>query len=54
MTDEEKHEFCLRTTGFHAVFLPPSIYDQAERSGICMKYYVRQQPIPKPTAELAH
>jgi hypothetical protein len=48
VTDKEKHEWCSRRTGFHAVFLTPSEYNAAERRGICMSYYVIQKLIPAP------
>ncbi len=28
-------------------FIPPSLYDAAEREGVDMRPYVKQQPIPK-------
>lgn len=46
MTDDEKHAFCRERTGFSAVFLPPKLYEEAERQGYDMRYYVKQQPIP--------
>ena len=47
MTDAEKHEWCLRRTGHPAVFLPPSLYDAAERAGCDMRLYVRTRLIPR-------
>jgi hypothetical protein len=32
--------------GFGPVFLPPSLYDEAERQGYDMHGYVKQQPVP--------
>jgi hypothetical protein len=46
MTDDEKHEFCRERTGFGAVFLPPTIYEAAERAGYDMRFYVMQKSMP--------
>jgi hypothetical protein len=37
------------------VFLPPALYDRATREGVDMRFYIKQQPIPKllPSVELA-
>ena len=46
LTDEEKHAWCRRRGYPSAVFLPPALYDAAEREGYDMRYHVKQQPIP--------
>lgn len=46
-TDQEKNEFCLRRTGSPATLVPPLMYDRAAALGCDMRWYVRQQPIPK-------
>lgn len=47
MTDAEKHADCRKRWGaeFSAVFLPPSLYEAAERAGVDMRDYVKQRPI---------
>lgn len=44
--DRREHEFARRLGWPHAVFLPPSLYDRAKASGIDLRGYVRQRPIP--------
>lgn len=48
MTDSEKHERARKMGYPHAVFLPQSLYELAERSGINMDFYVIQKPIALP------
>jgi hypothetical protein len=40
VTDEEKHAWCLRRTGYRAGYLAPLTYAKAERDGQDMRYYV--------------
>lgn len=49
MSDEEKHALALKRTGVQAVFLPPALYDAAQRAGYDMSWFVKQQPIPRLT-----
>lgn len=46
MTDEDKHADCFKRTGHPAVFIPPSLYDAAERGGHDMRDYVKVKPVP--------
>lgn len=46
VTDDEKHEWCRKRGYPSAVFLPPSLFDAAEKSGYDMRWYVKQQKIP--------
>lgn len=46
MTDEEKHAFCKRRTGFCATFVSPVIYAAAEKAGYDMRWYVINKPVP--------
>jgi hypothetical protein len=45
VTNAEKHEWCQKRGYPSAVFLPPSLYDKAEKEGYDMRWYVKQQPI---------
>lgn len=46
LTEQEKHDYCKRTTGFYATFLPPSLYQQAEAEGHDMTRFVVNKPMP--------
>lgn len=46
MTDEEKHADCIKRTGFPCTFIPPNLYDDAERDGYNMRDYVKQRMLP--------
>jgi hypothetical protein len=46
VTDEEKHAYCRRRTSCCATYIPPRMYDQAERLGVDMRIYVKTRPIP--------
>jgi hypothetical protein len=46
MTDREKHDYCFKRSGRAATFLPPSLYEEAERQGYDMRWYVKQQLTP--------
>lgn len=49
VTDEEKHAWCQKRGYPHALFLPASLYAQAERNGGDMRWYVIQKPMPHMT-----
>lgn len=51
MTDAEKHEWCRKRGYPSAVFLPPSLFDAAEKEGHDMRWFVKQRPIPVTTDE---
>jgi hypothetical protein len=47
VTDEEKHAYCIRRTGFCATFLSPALYAEAEREGTFdMRRFVMQRSMP--------
>jgi hypothetical protein len=54
MTDNEKHEFCKKRSGFPALIVPQNLYDDLERDGFDMRWYVPARPIPCETVELAN
>lgn len=51
VTDEQKHAWCFKRTGFYAVFLSPSMYAALERKGIDMRHYVINKMMPPGTLE---
>jgi hypothetical protein len=51
VTDAEKHEWCRKRGYPHAVFLPRSLYKEAERQGYDMRYFVIQKLLPVTTGK---
>lgn len=54
-TDDEKHAFCKFRTGYCATFVPCSLYEQAQRSGVIdMRWFVPVRPMPKLPGRRSH
>jgi hypothetical protein len=51
LSEAEKHAKALRELGFHAIFLPASLYAMAAQAGYDMTRYVIQRAIPEAADE---